>query len=708
MDEFFLSDLNSQQQEAITQLNGPVLVIAGAGSGKTKTLTYRIAYLIKEKHVSPEQILAVTFTNKAANEMKERIIRLIGENGLPLIGTFHSICVRFLRHDGDNIGIGSTFNIYDTADSVEAIKESMKRLSISAKEYSPHKVLGLISSCKSELMSPQEYMKYARMPIQEVAAQVYPVYQQLLKEANALDFDDLIMRTVQLFSHKEILERYQERFTYVLVDEYQDTNHAQYMLIKMLAHKYKNIYCVGDPDQNIYTFRGATIDNILNFEDDYPDCRVIKLEQNYRSTKNILKAAHFVISKNERRKEKEMWTENFEGEKIKRYVATGEKDEAYFIVNKLRQKGNFAESVVLYRTNAQSRALEEVFLEERIPYKLVGGLRFYDRKEIKDLISYLKIVHNLKDDISLKRIINVPSRKIGKKTEDDLAANAFAVQHSMMEYLLQNKEALPSTLQTFTSLIEYFLQLIARNEITLSHFITIVIERIRYIEYLEQEEEVGKSRVENIKELNSVAARYDNQPIKEALEDFLENVSLVEQESSHTDDENNAVTLMSIHSAKGLEFDTVFIVGLEEGLFPHSNSMYNPEDVEEERRLAYVGMTRAKRELYLLNADSRVIYGSVQSDPVSRFVRDIPDQLIKFEDKYAGYASVKNSYSNTQEDDYDAIENPFKKGDYVYHPVFTNGIVIDTTPDSITATFENYGTKKLMLAFAKGLRKLDY
>lgn len=702
----FLNELNDKQREAVETLDGPVLVIAGAGSGKTKTLTYRIAYLIKEKNIPQNSILAVTFTNKAANEMKERLRAVIGMD-VPFIGTFHSMCVKFLRNDGENIGIRRNFNIYDTGDSLDAIKEAMKRKSINAKDFSPYKVLGLISSCKSELISPEEYHNFARMPIQEATANVYPLYQQILHEAGALDFDDLIVKTVEMFTHKQVLERYQEQFKYVLVDEYQDTNHAQYMLVKMLAKKYRNIYCVGDPDQNIYTFRGATIDNILNFENDYSDAKVILLEQNYRSTKNILKSAHHVISKNTKRKDKEMWTDNREGEKIKRYIASNEKDEAYFIVNRVRQTRDYSKYAVLYRTNAQSRAIEEVFLEDSIPYKLVGGQRFYDRKEVKDLLGFLRLISNVKDNIALKRVINIPPRKIGKKTLDDIDDIAFGSGMSIMEYLFANKKSLSAPLQTFTSLMEYFISLIGMNEITLTHFINIIIEKIGYIPYLEEDEESGKARVENIKELNTVASRYDDQRLQEGLEAFLENVSLVEQESAHLAEEGgSAVTLMSIHSAKGLEFDTVFLIGMEEGLFPHGNSMYSPDDLEEERRLAYVGMTRAKKELYLLNAETRVLYGSVQSNPVSRFVRDIPDNLLKTEQKYSGYNN-SFSYGNSYADEV-GEGRLFHKGDHVFHPTFQQGVVIEASGDSITVRFEGYGTKKLLLAFAKGMTILDY
>jgi DNA helicase-2/ATP-dependent DNA helicase PcrA len=700
----YIEELNAKQQEAIKKLEGPVLVIAGAGSGKTKTLTYRIAYLIEDKHVNPINILAVTFTNKAANEMKERIYHVIGKSDLPFVGTFHSICVRLLRREGENIGIRRGFTIYDSSDSLEAVKDAMNLLHISIREYNPNKIRELISSCKNELMSPEDYEKFARMPIQQVASQVYPLYQSILKDGNALDFDDLIGRTVELFSYKEILEKYQNQFNYILVDEYQDTNHAQYMLIKMLAAKHRNLYCVGDPDQNIYTFRGATIDNILNFEHDYPDATVVMLEQNYRSTKNILKAAHFVISKNVRRKEKEMWTENIEGDRVKRYIATGEKDEAYFIVQKLKQKGTYSESAILYRTNAQSRALEEVFLEENIPYRLVGGVRFYDRKEIKDILSYLKLLNNLSDNVSLKRIINVPSRKIGKKSVDDVDALARMAGSSVMEYLLRNKETLGTNLKHFVILIEYLLSLLETNEVPLSRFLTILIEKINYEDMLKDEGEAGEARMENIKELNSVASRYDAQELRTALLEFLEDVSLLEEESEVEQEQPNQVTMMSVHSAKGLEFDTVFMVGMEEGLFPHGNSMYDAEDLEEERRLCYVGMTRAKRELYMINAESRVLYGLVQSNPLSRFVRDVPDYLLTYEEKFSGYNYFTTSSSSGMNA---ADSEEYHPGDYVFHPSFYKGVVIDTHGDSVTVQFESFGVKKLLLSFAKGMKKVS-
>lgn len=699
----YIDDLNPQQKEAIRKLDGPVLVIAGAGSGKTKTLTYRIAYLIKDKGVHPLNILAVTFTNKAANEMRERIYSLIGETDIPFLGTFHSICVRLLRRDGSVVGINPNFTIYDTNDALDAVKTAMETLHISAKEYSPHKVLGLISSCKNELITPENYLSIARMPIQEAAAQIYPVYRDILKNANAMDFDDLIMKTVQMFTYKEVLEKYQNMFKYILVDEYQDTNHAQYMLVRMLAQKYRNIFCVGDPDQNIYTFRGATLDNILNFEKDYPEASIVMLEQNYRSTKNILKAAHLVISKNERRKEKEMWTENFEGERIKRYIATNEQDEAYFIVRKVKEKADYSQCVVLYRTNAQSRALEEVFLQENIPYTLVGGLRFYDRKEIKDILAYLKVLYNPKDNVSLKRIINTPPRKIGKKTIDDLEDAANAKSIPLIEYMLNNKENLPPSVLKFAVLIEYLFSLIAMSEISLSHFITLIINKIDYVTYLEQEDETSEMRVENIQELNSVASRYDAQSLGSALEGFLENVALVEKSSNNFDEDTKAVTFMSVHSAKGLEFDTVFVIGMEEGLFPHANSMYDMEQLEEERRLCYVAMTRAKKELFLINAETRMIFGNTQASPASRFIRDIPDYLIAMQQKYAGYSTTMQDEFGT-----DFTPHQFEKGDYVFHPTFQNGVVIATGKDDVTVVFEQYGTKKLLLSFVQGMTKVQY
>ena len=705
--ENFLADLNDRQHEAVTTLDGPVLVIAGAGSGKTKTLTYRIAYLIKEKQVRPECIFAVTFTNKAANEMKERVAKLIGEQYIPYIGTFHSLCVKLLRRDGTAVGISPNFNIYDTNDAVDATKSAMQRLNINIKDFSPYKVHGLISSSKNELMTPTSYASFAKTPIQDAAARVYPLYQNMLKESNSLDFDDLIMKTVQLFAFKEILEKYQTQFTNILVDEYQDTNRAQYILVKLLANKHHNIYAVGDPDQSIYAFRGATLENILNFERDYPECKVILLEQNYRSSRTILKSAHHVISKNTKRKEKEMWTENLEGDKLKRYIASGEKDEAYFISRRVRDRGDFANIAVLYRTNAQSRAVEEVFLEDSVPYRLVGGLRFYDRKEIKDLLSYMRLIYNLKDSVAVNRIINVPPRKIGKKTIETIEEKANNAHIGIMEYLLNNKDTLPSSLLGFTVMIENFLAVLEKGEINLSSFLKLIADKSGYIKYMEDDDdESAKSRIENIKELDSVASRYDPQPLPDALRDFLENVSLIEQESVRAEDTNNAVTLMSVHSAKGLEFDTVFIIGLEEGLFPHGNSMYDPEDMEEERRLCYVAITRAKQKLYLLSAQTRMLYGSVQSNPVSRFLKDIPDNLIVQETAYAGYTQ---GYKSSQYSAHSApMVNNFEKGDYVAHPTFGSGWVINSEGESITVDFDTHGVKKLLLSFAKGIRKIAY
>jgi len=644
-----LDDLNDKQREAVLQTEGPVLILAGAGSGKTKALTHRIAYLIREKKVSSYNILAVTFTNKAAQEMSNRISKLLISNSkseirntkqiqknneqnskrfenskivsnfeirasnfaavrLPWMGTFHSICVKILRREIGILGYKSSFTIYDESDSLLLIKRSMKELGINPKEFNPNTIKNFISSAKNELMNPKEYTKYIEGYFQEIVSRVYEKYQFNLKEANALDFDDLIMKTVEIFKKfPEILEKYQRIFQYILIDEYQDTNTAQYQLVKLLAEKNRNICVVGDDYQAIYGFRGANFRNILNFEKHYPEAKVIKMEQNYRSTKTIIDAADKIIKENVNRTDKTLWTKNEEGVPITIYEASDEHDEMKFIIeeiNSLTRGGiikDINDAAVLYRTNAQSRVLEEVLLDYGIPYKLIGSYRFYERMEIKDILSYLKLIANSADMVSLERIINVPPRGIGKKTFE-------ALKISMKNPKLEN----------FFKMMDSFR--IKAKTISPSELIDYVADRSGYKLWIKDGTEEGEMRWENIEELKSVAQN------SVSLEEFLEKVSLV-SDIDRYDQNANALTLMTLHNAKGLEFPVVFIAGMEEGLFPHAMSIMEPMQMEEERRLCYVGMTRAKKRLYLTFAENRLIYGEFRSNMHSRFIDIIPEHL---------------------------------------------------------------------------------
>ena len=603
-----LKDLNPPQQEAVKETIGPILILAGAGSGKTRVLTYKVAYLILEKHISPDNILMVTFTNKAAREMKERIIRLLSidnrqlATNLPFAGTFHSFCAKVLRRDGRAIGISPNFVIYDKQDQKEAIKEAVAELNIDKKKFSPAAIAATISSAKNELLSALEYLNLARGFFQEAAAKVYIVYQKKLSENNALDFDDLLFYTVELFKkNRHAALSYQDRFHYILVDEYQDTNHAQYELTKILAKKWRNLCVVGDASQSIYAFRGADFRNILNFKKDFPTLKIFHLEQNYRSTQNILDAATFVISKNLSHPVLRLWTQKEGGEMIKIYQARSEHDEAEFIINQIvasqASKNNFrfSDFAILYRTNAQSREVEEVLLHAGIPYILVGGVRFYERKEIKDILAFLRLLVNPKDNISCKRI-----KKLGIKRWKNFLQ--FAKQYEKSGNL---------------------------NKYTTVEILDQVLENTSYRKMYDQTDEEDLSRLENIAELYSVATQYKD------LGQFIENVSLVEREylpQGRADylDCPNAVTLMTLHAAKGLEFKTVFMVGMEEGLFPHARSLLEPLEIEEERRLCYVGMTRAMEQLYLIYASRRLYFGQRSINQVSRFLEEIPEHLVTF------------------------------------------------------------------------------
>ncbi|MEK7127739.1 MAG: UvrD-helicase domain-containing protein [Patescibacteria group bacterium] len=576
--EGLLKGLNKVQREAVKKVDGSVLILAGAGSGKTRVLTYKVAYLV-EKGVNPENILLVTFTNKAANEMKTRLMGILDSARMTNAGTFHSLCVKILKNENYK------FSIYDDNDSLDLVKEVMKKMNLSTKDFNPNAVLSTIGQAKNQLIGALEYPQYARGYFQETVSQIYLSYQKSLKENEALDFDDLIMETVKLFKKSpDTLTKYQEKFRYILVDEYQDTNHAQFELTRLLAKRYQNICVVGDFSQSIYSWRGADYRNLLNFKMEFPAVVTFNLDQNYRSSQKILDAAYGVISKNKSHPILKLWTENSGGEKISLYEARNEQDEAQFILNHLTDK--YSDSAVLYRTNAQSRVLEETFLHNSIPYVLVGGTRFYDRKEIKDLLAYLRLFNNPKDTVSYKR-----AEKIGKGR-------------------LQKFERIPDTARLASKRAGMTLGLLDK-----------IVEITNYLDLFDEEDEEDLARLENIKELRSVAEEF---PV---LEEFLENITLVEKESRRKQD-NNAVTLMTLHAAKGLEFNNVFIVGMEEGIFPHSRSLMDRLEIEEERRLCYVGITRAREKLYLTYARHRLFFGTRSQNMISRFVADIPQHLV--------------------------------------------------------------------------------
>lgn len=637
------NDLNPKQQEAVNCLQGPLLIMAGAGSGKTKVLTCRIANLLAHG-VSPYSILAITFTNKAAAEMRDRVDRLIGPAARSVwLSTFHSFCARFLRAEIQITGVyKNNFVIYDAADAKVLIKKCLKELNLDEKQYPPNSIQNQISNAKNILMGPHNFSKNAETFFQKKVADVYALYDKKLKENNALDFDDLLMITVAILDeHKEVREKYQQRFNYILVDEYQDTNTAQYELTRLLAEKHHNLCVVGDADQSIYGWRGADISNILNFEKDYPEATVIKLEQNYRSTKNILAAANAVIKNNLNRKPKNLWTENCEGEKITTYLADNEIDEANFVAltvlkNKTLFNKAFSDIAVLYRTNAQSRALEEGFMREGIPYTMVGGLKFYERKEIKDIIAYLRVIYNPLDTLSLLRIINVPKRGLGETSIGRISEYAalnnlsFIDVISSTEYLSEIKGVTARVIKPLEEFSVFIFEMMNKqNSMPLSEFIEEILDKSGYIKELEAGD--GKieneSRIENLQEFVSVAKDFENSDEEATLENFLAHISLI-SDIDNADLDDDKVTLMTLHAAKGLEFPVVFMTGMEEGIFPHSRTLMEPMELEEERRTCYVGITRAQTKLYMTYARSRLIFGRQTFGMPSRFLKEIPDEYL--------------------------------------------------------------------------------
>lgn len=745
-------NLNAMQREAVFHTEGPLLILAGAGSGKTRVLTHRAVCLIEEKGVNPYHIMAITFTNKAAQEMRERIDKLVGYGSESIwVSTFHAACVRILRRYIDRLGYDNHFTIYDTDDQKSLMKDICKRLQIDTKIYKEKAFLGVISSAKDELISPEEFaLRAAGDFAKERQAAVYREYQAALRKNNALDFDDLIVKTVELFLHDaEVLNSYQERFRYIMVDEYQDTNTAQFELVRLLAAKYRNLCVVGDDDQSIYKFRGANIRNILNFEEIYPDAKVIKLEQNYRSTQNILNAANFVIANNEGRKEKKLWTENDEGEKINFQQFDSAFDEADYVVGDIRQKVregkcSYGDCAILYRTNAQSRLFEERFVVSNLPYRVVGGVNFYARKEIKDLLAYLKTIDNGRDDLAVRRIINVPKRGIGATTlgrvqeyaaDNDMSFyNALKMADDISSIGRAGVKIRPfvTLIQSMRSKVEY---------LSVSQLLQEVIDETKYVEELEAEDtEESRVRIENIDELISKAVTYEETAEEPSLSGFLEEVALV-ADIDNLQQGNDYVVLMTLHSAKGLEFPNVYLAGMEDGLFPSYMTIVSddPMDIEEERRLCYVGITRAMTHLTISCARQRMIRGETQYNKVSRFVKEIPGNLLggraidarvgdasgevktrSFQQAGSrvnpifkvGNASHKNPYqknpyqsasfsSNTTS----KISLEYGKGDRVKHIKFGEGTVVQIVEGGrdyeVTVDFDRVGTKKMFASFAK-------
>lgn len=730
-----LDKLNERQKEAVLATEGPVLVLAGAGSGKTTVLVNRIAYMISEKHIRPWNILAITFTNKAAREMKDRIERLLGDTAKDMwIGTFHSVCVRILRSCIDLLGYSRDFVIYDTADTKTVMKECLRELDIDEKSFPVRNVLSIISNAKNDLMDAATFENVYKSDYRmSIIAKIYYRYQTKLRKNNAVDFDDIILNTVKILSENpDVLSKYQDKFQYILVDEYQDTNNSQYLLINLLAQANRNLCVVGDDDQSIYKFRGANIGNILNFEDDYSDVQKITLDQNYRSTQNILDAANSVISNNKGRMGKSLWTSNGGGNKVFVYTGTNEYDEARYIARQIKkhfdEQGSFSDCAILYRTNAQSRVIEEMLMRESVPYKVLSGLRFYDRKEIKDIIAYLRVVYNPNDDVSLARIINEPKRKIGNATLEK-ARNIAREKETSLYDVISHADDYPEfktaikKLLGFSEIIQSLIKL--KDTITIEDLTGRILNDTGYMPALVMEDTTeSKTRIENLGEFISVITEFEkNEETGNTLGEFLENISLVSDIDGYDENEDSAV-LMTIHSAKGLEFPIVFLSGLEEGLFPGMRSMESDDDIEEERRLCYVAITRAKEQLYITKTISRTIHGKTMPTTASRFFKEIPVEYLEdkttLQPKVAkvmqdlgvrnaaapkkevymtkGFGSSVKSSGST---DY----SKFKAGDTVEHRTFGRGEILKATPCGndciLEIQFESIGFKRLMAAFAK-------
>lgn len=728
-----LKKMNPRQLEAVLHTEGPLLILAGAGSGKTTVLINRIAYIIDQSLAKPWQILAITFTNKAAGELKERLTAMLGDTGGDVwAATFHSTCARILRRDGDRIGYSSHFTVYDTDDSKRLVKDCQKALNIDDKMISHKSILSEISHAKDSMLSPADYQAAAGSDFRlaKIGA-VYELYQKRLREADAMDFDDLLGNTVELFRQcPDVLEYYQNRFRYIMVDEYQDTNQVQYEFVRLLAEKSKNLCVVGDDDQSIYKFRGATIENIMSFEKSYPNAKVIRLEQNYRSTKNILNAANAVISNNEERKGKTLWTENPDGDKIQIHTSSNEQDEAGFVATTILEqiaKGRkYSDFAVLYRMNSQSNILEKVFVKSGIPYRIIGGHRFYERREIRDMIAYLSVINNPSDEIRLRRIVNQPKRSIGDKTIATASEIAGALGESLLEVLGRADEfdslrRASVKLKAFYDMMQELIDANDDESVSLHELYELILEKTGYIEALRGEKEEAETRIENINELASNLLKFQEENGEEAtLSAFLEEVSLMTDIDNY-DETADTVVMMTMHSAKGLEFPVVFLPGFEEGIFPGLQAIYDPNEIQEERRLCYVAITRAKESLYLLNADSRMLFGSTSRNRPSRFSLEIPLDLInktREQDWRKPDLGTKMPVAETELRRKSATAamhfgqvtpparsgNVFKTGDMVQHKTFGKGLVISATPmgnDVLLEIAFEQGTKKLMANFAR-------
>ena len=744
--EQLLEGLNPQQKAAVEHIGAPLLVVAGAGSGKTRVLTRRIAYLLAERGVAPYEVLAITFTNKAAGEMKERVAELVGDRARSMwVSTFHSACVRILRQEAVRLGYSNSFTIYDSADSQKLLSHIMKDMNLDAKRYAPRAVQALISAAKNELMGPADYQLQATDHFAQIVAEVYAVYQRRLTSANAMDFDDLIGKTVELLQRfPEAKARYRSRFRHILVDEYQDTNHAQYILIKELVgtefdgYPVAELCVVGDADQSIYAFRGANIRNILQFEADYQNARTILLEQNYRSTQNILSAANAVIGNNEGRKEKNLWADSGAGAKITGYLAESEQDEAAYVAGEIRRLqaegiSTPGETAVFYRTNAQSRAFEEAFLRAPLPYKVIGGLRFYERKEVKDFLAYLRIIVNPQDEVSVRRVINTPKRGIGDRALDLVDEYAKAHDVSFWQALTKWNEISElaarsgGAIRDFVAIIDS-LATLNEAKVAPSSIAQAVLEQSGLLTELQKSDDPqDESRIENMEELVAVAIEYETGEVDEgeeiSLMGFLEDVALVADSDQIPDGEDHGgvVTLMTLHTAKGLEFPTVFLTGMEEGLFPHSRTLGDKNEVEEERRLAYVGLTRARERLYLSRSEYRSSWGSPTYNPASRFLTEIPEELIEWNEhsgsSYGGSSSLSSGGSGLKASkfvpNYPAPRATGRKssttmvlevGDRVSHDTFGLGSVVAVNGEGdraeATINFGSYGEKRLLLRYA--------
>jgi DNA helicase-2/ATP-dependent DNA helicase PcrA len=704
-----LDGLNPEQQKAVKTTEGPLLILAGAGSGKTKTLTHRVAHLVKNQLATSSQILGVTFTNKAAKEMRERVAALLGDNAehrsfMPYMGTFHSMCVKILRIDGQYIGLPSNFVIFDESDRTALIKQLAKQQSIDEKQFPSRMIGSLISSAKNELLSPTEYTGIASTPNQKTASRIFPLYEKGLRDQQALDFDDLIGRTVSLLENNpEVKEKWRRQFKYILIDEYQDTNAAQYKLIKLFTNENKNICVVGDDWQSIYSWRGADFKNILNFERDYPKATIIKLEQNYRSTKLILDAAHAVIMKNKDRSDKKLWTSAKDGQPVQMVQVQNERAEGEAIIRRiqtyvdmhLRKYHDFA---VLYRTNAQSRSIEEQFVRYGIPYKIVGGVRFYDRAEIKDIIGYLRLIYQPEDLVSFSRVVNVPSRGIGAKSMQNFLD--WRIMESLtLDEAFKNIDTAPlmakakNALKDFIGVVQSLRA--ASEELPVAVLIDKLLKATDYLKHLDDGSVQSEARQENVKELMSVAKAYS----EVGLSSFLEEVALV-SDLDGLNNSNDSVTLMTLHAAKGLEFPVVFMPGMEESIFPHSRALFDQSEMEEERRLCYVGMTRAREELFMMYTDSRILYGGLQHNPPSRFLGEIDSsfqtQSSPLGSGMFGTANISSPSNSTEPRYIPELE----EGDEVRHQLFGIGTVMEIDGDTVAIYFKGKGAKKLNIAFA--------